>query len=637
MSLRINTNVMAINAHRNLLQTNLQLQRSIERLSSGLRINRASDDPAGFVTSENQRTVIASVQRAIDNVTDSISLIQTAEAVFDEIENLLRTMKTLALHAANTGPNDTAALEADQAQIKDAIAALDQIATTRKFGAKVLLDGSNGKSGVSSNANIEFIRAGFRTANTSDLPAGACIRFSVEGQNGGLTTVTRMRINWSTLVVPCSGALGTARVTLGFAYFTFNGTSWVTTTALFGFSAGASSATLVISAANLATLINGLGGGVSASDAISYVSLRYQTGPGPNVGQEFFADINVVNATTGEITPSAINDARQRAVVRFTRVGTSPRATRTYLIAAGEFRNTGAGGTVLGLDANEEVIVNGVRVTLTAGMTIGQAVTKFNNIRNLTAVSVGTTGAGGLLFRAAGYGSDFTITLQTNRDNASGRTSGLGGSNTSADGTNVRGRLFLIGNGGTAREFEVTGNGQYITAGRTAELVGNTIRELFGLVLRASIRQNTTLTNARITVQESQLRFQIGDAATDFVERGMNSMRPSRLGTIVRISEVDVRSVVGAQRAIAALDAALEQVLSERGALGAFQRQFLEPTKSNLLVYKENIQNAESNIRDADMAAEMILFTRSQILMQSGTAMLAQANLTPQSVLQLLR
>lgn len=255
---------------------------------------------------------------------------------------------------------------------------------------------------------------------------------------------------------------------------------------------------------------------------------------------------------------------------------------------------------------------------------------------NSSSVSVGMTGTGALLLRSTGYGDDFTITVQTDRDNAEGRTSGLGGPNAEATGEDVDARLFVV-TPSEQFEYEVETNGQHIVAGRTAQKIEGKIQELKGLVLRASLDMSTTLANARITVQESPLGFQIGEAASGSVVSGISSARPKNLGTIMRLSEIDVRSAVGASRAIEVVEDALAQVLEERGALGAFQRQFLEPTARNLLVYKENLQAAESNIRDADLASELIEFTKQQILMQAGAAMLAQANLTPQSILELLR
>ncbi|MGB9588458.1 MAG: flagellin [Armatimonadota bacterium] len=142
MSLRINLNAAALNAHRQLQATDSALGASIERLTSGYRINRAADDPAGLAISENLRAQISGLSQAISNSSDAVNMIRTAEGALSEVQNLLRTMRNLALHAANTGTNDSTALDADQTQVQAALASLDRIASNTQFGTKKLLDGS---------------------------------------------------------------------------------------------------------------------------------------------------------------------------------------------------------------------------------------------------------------------------------------------------------------------------------------------------------------------------------------------------------------------------------------------------------------------------------------------------------------
>ena len=103
------------------------------------------------------------------------------------------------------------------------------------------------------------------------------------------------------------------------------------------------------------------------------------------------------------------------------------------------------------------------------------------------------------------------------------------------------------------------------------------------------------------------------------------------------VADIDVTTLNGAQDALKLIDAAISQVSSQRANLGAFQRNVLESNINSLGVAKENLAASESTIRDADMAAEMVTFTKQQIMMQAGTAMLAQANQLPQQLTQLLR
>lgn len=151
MSLRINTNMQSQNALRNVSLTSDMMGRTIERLASGLRVNRAADDPAGLIISENLRAQITGLQQAVNNAQDAVNMIKTAEAALDEVHNALRTMRQLTLHAANTGVNDYAALQADQTQIRALIDSINRIAEQTSFGTKRLLDGTSGISAAVTN------------------------------------------------------------------------------------------------------------------------------------------------------------------------------------------------------------------------------------------------------------------------------------------------------------------------------------------------------------------------------------------------------------------------------------------------------------------------------------------------------
>jgi flagellin len=163
MSLRINTNTAAMNALRNLTNVSDNFARSIERLSSGLRINRGADDPAGLIISENLRAQMVGLAQATANAQDAANLVKTAEGALDEIHNLLRTMRQLAVHAANTGVNDLTAVQADQTQIRSALESLNRIAEQTQFGTKKLLDGT---AGISAQVTDTAKLAGIFIGNT---------------------------------------------------------------------------------------------------------------------------------------------------------------------------------------------------------------------------------------------------------------------------------------------------------------------------------------------------------------------------------------------------------------------------------------------------------------------------------------
>jgi len=156
----------AINAQHNLGRASSQLNTSIERLSSGLKINRGADGPAALVISEKQRAQIAGLRAAIDNTDKAVAVVQTAEGALNEINSLLVKIRSLAIDSANTGVNDEAALSANQAEITNALDTINRIANNTQFGTKKLLDGSSGMNGVATNSNVTFMKA------TTDTMAG---------------------------------------------------------------------------------------------------------------------------------------------------------------------------------------------------------------------------------------------------------------------------------------------------------------------------------------------------------------------------------------------------------------------------------------------------------------------------------
>jgi len=146
--MRINTNTTAANALYNLDNVTNSLSTSVQRLSSGLRINSAADDPAGLIISQSMQAQVDGLNQASANAQSASNLLKTAEGGLSEMNTLLRSIRTLAVHAANTGSNDATAAQADQTQIQSALASIDRIATQTQYGTKNLLDGT---AGVSAN------------------------------------------------------------------------------------------------------------------------------------------------------------------------------------------------------------------------------------------------------------------------------------------------------------------------------------------------------------------------------------------------------------------------------------------------------------------------------------------------------
>lgn len=143
MSLRINNNIESMNAHRNLLMNDRALSKSLERLASGQKINRAADDPAALVISEHMRAQVSGMEQAIRNNEVAISLVQTAEGSMNEISSILVSLRQRAISAANVGASDQDMIDANQAEIENALASIDRVVSTTQFGHYKLLDGTN--------------------------------------------------------------------------------------------------------------------------------------------------------------------------------------------------------------------------------------------------------------------------------------------------------------------------------------------------------------------------------------------------------------------------------------------------------------------------------------------------------------
>jgi flagellin len=140
MGLRINQNVAAFNAYRNLSVTDGQMSKSLEKLSSGFRINRAADDAAGLSISENLRSKVGGFKVAQRNAQDGVSLVQTAEGALNEVHSLLQRVRDLAVQSANTGANDSDSRTAAQTEVTAALSEIDRIASATVYGSKQLLN-----------------------------------------------------------------------------------------------------------------------------------------------------------------------------------------------------------------------------------------------------------------------------------------------------------------------------------------------------------------------------------------------------------------------------------------------------------------------------------------------------------------
>jgi flagellin len=159
MSMIVNDNISSLIAQNALDQTSNAMSTSLERLSTGLKINSGADGPAALVISEQQEAQISGLQAAIQNTQTATSVVQTTEGALSEVNNLLTQIRSLAVDSANTGANDANSLAANQEEVTNALATIDRIAADTQFGTQNVLDGSAGFTGTADTAGISFERA----------------------------------------------------------------------------------------------------------------------------------------------------------------------------------------------------------------------------------------------------------------------------------------------------------------------------------------------------------------------------------------------------------------------------------------------------------------------------------------------
>ncbi|MBI2177141.1 MAG: hypothetical protein HYU38_02170 [Candidatus Tectomicrobia bacterium] len=263
---------------------------------------------------------------------------------------------------------------------------------------------------------------------------------------------------------------------------------------------------------------------------------------------------------------------------------------------------------------NQQLISLGVGVTtsVTLGVAAGSTVKLTNNAFGTSAASGGKN------------------TVSSNRSDLHNPHLNIGGIAVTIEGTDATGKL----NGITA-----VGVGQDLSASGTS-FSGNAAE---GLKVRFT--GTTDPTGLTVTVSQGSLTFQVGANNGQTVSQQLADVRSAQLGktatglttTAKSVADINVTTGAGAADALRLVDAAIDQVTTARGNLGAFQANVLESTIASLGVAQENLAAAESAVRDADFADETVQFTRNQILLQAGTAILTQANAIPQAVLQLLR
>ena len=530
--MRINNNIASLTALRNLTKTNHMTHKNLERLSSGMKINSAADGPAQLMISEHLRAQIAGMDQAMRNSEAGISMVQTAEGALGEVSNILVSMRQLAIHAANSGANDTQMLQADQAEIENLLGALDRIAENTQFGTRNLLDGSNEISGVGVGSGIEFVSAAVDTPNSSNSGYAVDIR----------QVATRTTIE------------GKKRISIEDAE---KGIKFTIHESEQAFSLDTSDKRL--------------------QEDIDLLITNHRLSP----------EIN-----TREDTEEAI----------------------AHLIAR-ELQHQAKQNSL-----HVDVFINELGM-----LTIRHQ--HFGSDHTLSA----TSDADGIISEKANESSIGVMGKDVVGSINGELAIGQGQELKSSEGTSIAGLVIKYTN-------TIGKKVQPILDPNTKEVIGEE------LVYQDSNDLIGDDVDGYVHLNQNSLAYHVGPNQGQLVKVSVQSTNSQELARDVEnesrfrsLADIDVTEPQGAQDALELIDKAIEEVSHLRGKLGAVQKNSLESNLSFLRVASEQLINAESTIRDTDMASEMSDFTKNQILLASGTAMAAQANQIPKSVLQLLQ
>ncbi len=599
--MRIQHNITAMNAYRNYNNNTSALSKNLEKLSSGYKINRAGDDAAGLAISEKMRAQITGLNAASKNVKDGISLVKTGEGAMQEIQDMLNRMDYLATQSAN-GTYDN---EVDRANLQKEVEALkseiNRIADSANFNGIKLLDGSMEKT---SSRSVQV--SGADRILSSVIGEGEKA-WQVVGNKTVLDTPSAaaqtgsFKVDLSTLTFTGVGS-GQASVdftlTVGDKTWTATASGIDATSNTLDDAAVKAIASSIVSEIGSTAVINGVEWSVSNnSDGTITFTQKAKPSTAAEAQCNFDVKVNMVNTTANATTTLRMDSSHLEGT----------QVIQQGIAAEGANR----ANTIFRIDASD--IRDGARITIgdkTLTLRVGansQIASSAVNTVDLTDMEEGKIDLNKALGKISAVFGQTPIT-DSKATNGKGDkvnpTLNVGVS----DGSNGQPVGLVVQRADT------------ITA---ASQAAYTTKDKLAAVFSMSYT----------TSAQSGLTLQIGDTSDNFNQMTV-SIGDMHTGAM-KIDGIDIGNQEGAREAIQTIKDAINYVSGIRGDLGAVQNR-LEHTQNNLSVMAENIQDAESTIRDTDVAEEMMGYVKNNILVQSAQAMLAQANQLPQGVLQLL-
>ncbi|PLX18718.1 MAG: hypothetical protein C0601_03860 [Candidatus Muiribacterium halophilum] len=635
----INHNVSALNAFRNLNKTNRGMNKNLERLSSGLRINRAADDAAGLAVSEKMRGQIGGLDQAIRNAEDAISMIQTGEGVMDTAHSVVHRMRKLAVQASNDNYT-TYDRQRLQKEVDELIGEMDRISDYTEFNTKKLLNGeavgvansldsrvlSGDVVGTVANADysITVVQAGEASnvhgtvafndnngdslSDLKDLGITGDVELQIEIDGYSRAIALNEEDNINDVV----RKINAANVGVQAGIHSFSGSDYITLTSRH--SGSKFNIAFGQDPDGVAIAMGLFGGNGDSKDSTSFAIptdpaaewLRFTSGTD--------TIISVVNITDQRLFPTIPPGISSESIVNSD--------IQTYRVL---------GRFISDSDVFTEKELSTAYTKAGTSYTIDY--TKSSQLRDSGLMK-------GFVIRVdedIDYGVEDlanTDIVGNGTDSASVANYHFAAIPTGVDGGIERfGNTYSVTNGGTAAAGSISLDGLDADEQVSLLSVRLSVRDTRQVYhIGSNEGQTLTVDFANISAEALGLKVGLYGAGNTFdgVDKLDNGTTSNNLAL-----NVSIETQESAEKAITAFDNALNIISESRAKLGAYQNS-LEKSVDYLNIAYENQVASESRIRDVDMASEISDFTKNQILIQSGTAMLAQANIKPQIVLSLL-
>ncbi len=576
MGFRINTNIGALNAHANSVVNSNELDKSLSRLSSGLRINSAADDASGMAIADSLRSQAATLGQAINNGNDAIGILQTADKAMDEQLKILDTIKTKATQAAQDGQSlkTRTMLQAD---INRLMEELDNIANTTSFNGKQLLSGG-------------FTNQEFQIGSQSNQTIKASIGPTQSSKIG----VTRFETGYTVT------ASGTASMVIknynGLEDFNFQNVV-ISTSVGTGLGALAeeinrnADKTGVRATFNVQTIgmHSILAGSTSADFAINGVTIGAINYKESDENGALISAINSVKDTTGV---EASKDENGKLVL------------------------TSRDG-------------RGIKIDGSIGVNSGIKASQMENYGRLSLVKndgrdIDISGTGFGFSAGGGFISQSSVSLRESKGQINGQIADAMGFNATQGG-----KFIVSGTGGASGSISdwmsTAGSGFSEGSGFSAGQTAAYSKLLEGNI---AVISNTGSISGLYNVSEGS-GYSTGSGNSQFATMKLDvlSVKPESAG---------VTTLKGAMAVMDIVETATTNLDQIRADIGSVQNQ-LQVTINNITVTQVNVKAAESTIRDVDFAAESANFSKYNILAQSGSYAMSQANAVQQNVLKLLQ